>query len=390
MIDDAMTESLHKSLEAGCQVSAKQISNWKQRFGPDLAGCLVASVALQSKAREKLGEGIWWVTDRSLQQATAWQVAKLKSSWFGTGPVLDLCCGIGGDTHWLAKQRPTIGVDRDPLMIEMSTANLRLRGITQPQVNFVQDDAAGQASAWTGSLHIDPDRRVANQRTSQPENYSPDWIDVVGWVNHCLGSVVKLAPAADVDLTIVNQPTHRSWISLRGSVREQTLIVGETIATSGAVSGSRRAIAIDSYGSARNFESTEFHQSATTTAQPGAWMIDLDPAIRAAGLTDAYAIQNQLQLIGTASGFLTSDALTQELTMALAEQIEWVGPPDMKRIKKEMRAHNVYPAIVKARSVDSEPGEIQRLLKNCGARPVTLWLGRVGKKVYATWTSRQV
>ena len=84
--------------------NAKVIEGVRRQFGSELADLIVRAARLQPKARLKLGPGFWWVTDRSLQQATAWQVAQLKAHWFGDRLVHDLCCGIGGDAVSLAER----------------------------------------------------------------------------------------------------------------------------------------------------------------------------------------------------------------------------------------------------------------------------------------------
>ena len=86
-------------------------------------------VRLQPAAVAKLGpppSGIWWVTDRSLQQATAEPVAVLKASWIKPfeRTIADVCCGIGGDLVRWATDRPAMAVDRDPQMLAMAAANL--------------------------------------------------------------------------------------------------------------------------------------------------------------------------------------------------------------------------------------------------------------------------
>ncbi len=346
-----------------------------------------ASESLKRKARDKFGDGDWYVTDRALQQSTPWQVAKLKATWFGDSPVADLCCGIGGDTMWLARRGQTVAVDHDRSLVTMAESNCRLAIGDTKSAEFVCGDAIRFASGWTLGLHIDPDRRTGVKRTSTPDYYQPAWTDVAEMIERAPASVVKLAPAAIVDTGRVTRPTHQAWISLRGSVREQSLVVGDALGTANLPPHARSAIAVRGDASHSLFVSADFLTRAPIITKPGRWIVDPDASIRAAGLTDAFAIQNGMSVIGSPSGFLTSDIDTRMPPMAVMGQVEWFGSSDERKLRKEMRSRNVHAAVVKIRGVDREPEKLIRTLRDCGERPVTLWMGRVGKKVYAAWTT---
>ncbi len=419
----------------GLSITLNVEENFRQslrsQFGSRAEGAIADTASLQRKAQHKFGEttsvgdsafvgvglgvsvgngvgvspgdagcgGVWWVTERALQQSTPWQVALLKASWFGDTPVADLCCGIGGDTFWLAQRGPVVAVDLDAMMVRLAEANCRSATFAG-EAKFIRADAISFAKDWNGAIHIDPDRRAGGKRTSSPDYYLPAWSDVTRVVNKSSAAIVKLAPAADVDCSTLDGPSHRTWISLRGSVREQSLLAGDALARAELPEDSRSAIAIRSDGSTQRFSvESQFavERRAMIASEPGDWMIDPDPAIRAAGLTDAFANTNGLRVIGSPSGFLTTASgigglgaagvNAVSLGMAIVGRVEWSGSCDERRLKKEMRARSVYPAVVKVRGVDRDPIKVIRTFRDCGDRPVTLWLGSIGKKVYAAWTT---
>lgn len=376
-------------------------------FANDADVVLQESETLRHKAYEKFGEladgATWWVTRRSLQQSTAWQVARLKASWFADASVADLCCGIGGDAMWLAQRGPLVAVDCDRLVVRLATANCE-RFATLHDVaakpECLATDAIAFTRDWRGAVHIDPDRRSEAirhsraRRTTAPDFYAPAWTDVANIIHQAPSALVKLAPTAELDPTTIARPSHRTWISLRGSVREQTLLVGDALVQSQLTAGTRSAIALQGDGTSCRFSvesADEIPCRAAIASEPGAWMIDPDAAIRAAGLTDAFANAHQLQVIGAPSGFLTTanepavNAGWPE--MAVAAPVQWCGSSDERKLKKAMRQHGVYAADVKVRGVDRDPVTVIRTLRDCGDRPVTLWLGAIGKKVYAAWTA---
>ena len=144
---------------AAAGASPRAIVQLRRDFGESAARQLLEVAALQPKARRKFGPGTWWVTNRSLQQATPWQVAARKADWLAGCPVLDLCCGIGGDAMQFASRSRLTAIDVDPLVIAYAKANLRKVGSLQsPQ--FVCQDVTEIALPRDCAIHIDPDRRA--------------------------------------------------------------------------------------------------------------------------------------------------------------------------------------------------------------------------------------
>ena len=108
---------------------AKSITKLRVNLAASWPILLLPSPHSKTKRRKKLAQDpsmprVWWVTKRALQQATAWQVARLKSDWFDDQLVYDLCCGIGGDAIHLTQRGPLVAVDSNPLIADMAAANL--------------------------------------------------------------------------------------------------------------------------------------------------------------------------------------------------------------------------------------------------------------------------
>ncbi|MAI70268.1 MAG: hypothetical protein CMM01_05085 [Rhodopirellula sp.] len=394
----------------------------RAQLGPELAGFVVTVANVQAKAKLKLQasdqpQRIWWGTDKSVQQATPWQVARLKSEWFANRTVFDLCCGNGGDSLQLKNRGPVVAVDSDPLIAELAAANLSVQQV-DPRAGLQQatpDKDSNSASEYIHQvicsdvtdldlpahswINIDPDRRpdknktnarpshAGTKRISNPDHYHPNWQSVVQLVINSKGACVKLAPAANPDVAQLPD-SHRCWISLSGSVREQTLLYGGVRVNSELPASGRSAVVIKSNGSSHWFVATPelVTQRAPITDKPQSWLIDPDAAIRAAGLTDAYAVSHDLSVLGRASGFLTGQKPPTSEQVSISAELLWSGSCDDRKLRRELRQRDFYPAVIKVRGTDHSPEKLTRKYRKCGRTPICLWIGRGKERVYAAFT----
>ncbi|KAA5543114.1 hypothetical protein FYK55_12570 [Roseiconus nitratireducens] len=370
----------------------------RSQLGTEMAAVVLETARLQAKAIAKLGSGTWWVTERALQQATTRPVAEFKARLLsGASEVFDLCCGIAGDAcaflraPGLADTSMT-AVDRDPVMAAMAAENLRLNGNVSAasQVRVRCDDVGRLSIPSSATIHLDPDRRQGSARKTRPDDYSPDWDVVERLLEACRGGIVKLAPAA----TVQDHPLrHRLWISSAKSVREQTLLTGDVVSAAERdlgwelPPGGRSAVLLSGTAPPAVFGGQP-DLDVDVADQPGRYLVDPDAAIRAAGLTQAFAVSHGLRTLGGPSGFLTGDAIDPAAmrTLAVCEAVDWFGACDDRKLRKLLRARNEYPERVKARGVAENPNELERRYRSCGDRPMTLWLGRLGRRQYAAIT----
>ncbi|TWT79918.1 hypothetical protein CA13_13280 [Planctomycetes bacterium CA13] len=374
----------------------------RTQFGSERLSELILIARLQKKACLKFGPGVWWVTEKSLQQATPWQIAKLKSQWLGDAKAYDLCCGIGGDAMQLALRASgtcqLVAVDSDPRVIEYADANLQFitaktldnTGAAE-RTTTVCADARSIAIEAGASLHVDPDRRAGGKRTTRPEDYQPQLDDVMAMVGKASSAIIKLAPAAILPEPI-QRSGHRCWMSLSGSVREQTVLLGESTERAGQQVGTVSAAVGRRDGAFSIFsaDSQMLNAKAKPANAPMAFLVDPDAAIRAAGLTETFAETYSLRTLGGSAGFLTGDAdfltgdsgtLTEK--MANIGQIAWAGSCDHRKLRKEFRKRNWYPETIKVRGTDHDPAKWVKQFRQCGETPVTLWIGRTGQRVFA-------
>ena len=112
-----------------------------------------------------------YFTREALEQASPQEVSEYRSQRYRPFRLLaDLGCSVGGDTLSLAAISPTLGIDRDPLRLAMTRANLAALGLDR-RVQLVQADLI--PSLPLGSIpdlawFFDPARRAGGVRMFSP------------------------------------------------------------------------------------------------------------------------------------------------------------------------------------------------------------------------------
>ena len=380
----------------------------RKQVGEAMAKTLLDIAACQPKAVAKFGNGFWMVTSRSLQQATDSVVANYKASLFQERIIVDLCGGVGGDAMGFARRGSVVTVDLDPQMTRMAAENLR--SIQAESAVAVNADAMTYftskqlLSAKTG-LHIDPDRRPDEQRTTSVDRYSPNFDFVAAMIDACDSAIVKLAPASQIDESHSTRH-HRQWISFAGSVREQSLICGTCIDIAGLTRGGCSAVRLFRDGQSEVYAPLNRCESGSRlqiAAMPLRYIVDIDPAVRAAGLSASLAMDRELLCLGDASGFFTTDQVPSDRVprgqiprdqglrdRGMMQEFEcfWSGPADVKQLRKVVRDLSLSVNVVKVRGTDHDPAILQSTLRTKeSGKPATLLIGRTGMGVYAVLAS---
>jgi hypothetical protein len=362
-----MGDSIAEAVAAG--ITPKLVRRIRDRYGDQAAGMILGIAAEQPRAVEKFGPGIWMVTPKAIRQATDGVVAAYKAGLLGDIAIFDLCGGIGGDAIAFNRRGPVVTIDADPQISAMAAANLALAnrcgGRQHPAVAVCAD--VTRYPIPTGvAVHIDPDRR-AEKRVVRPEDYQPSLAEVSRLVDRGPASIVKIAPAALLE----NSPEgkflaasgNRQWIGSEGSVREQTLLCGDAIAAGGVSPGGRSAVrlfrdgrvdrfAID-FGQAAQID--EVDRSLPTSVDPPRFLFDLDPAVRAAGLSAWFATSRRWVALGGPSGFFGAEELPTDRSLVQCFELLWTGPADVKQVKRVTRDRELWVDSVKVRVTGHDP-----------------------------------
>lgn len=164
------------------------IMRLRRRFsGMPVAEALELAAA-RHRARGKFPDHECLLADRhGLEQATSTLVAAWKARRFGDRPVLDLCCGIGGDAMALAARGPCVGVDRDPVRALMTARNAGIE---------TRVEAVESTTLDAPLVHLDPARRdeAAGRRSWRLEDLVPGMEEMARIVSEVDGAAIKLGP----------------------------------------------------------------------------------------------------------------------------------------------------------------------------------------------------
>ncbi|MGD9127650.1 MAG: class I SAM-dependent methyltransferase [Planctomycetia bacterium] len=362
----------------------------RKEHSPARTHLLVEQATLRRRARAKFDDADrMFFTPLGLQQATDQRIARYKAEFLPKGAtVADLCCGIGGDLLAMAENRSVVGIDRDPIAARFAEANLKAVRPESPS-RVVCEEATPSSLNEIEAWHIDPDRRPAGHRTTQPELHEPSPGTIDRLLEACPNAMLKLAPAAEV-------PSHwasegeREWITSRRECRQQVIHFG----TLARRPGLRRATILLESSELKESEPIAHHtftgspdQSMPYAPDIKAYFYEPCPSVLAADLTAALAEQLDLAAPNISVPYLTSDQTVDDPLLARFE-VETVMPFDFKRVKRALTERNVGRLEIKKRAVDLVPEALSKKLKLKGDEPGVLFLFPLGQHITAVLARR--
>ncbi|ROO90212.1 hypothetical protein EDD29_7930 [Actinocorallia herbida] len=353
--------------EGGLLAAASRL---RERYPAELVGAALTQVRLRVRAAAKFGPDAarMYFTPHGLEQSTRSAVAAYRAARF-TGPVLELCCGIGADLAFRARAGvPGTGVDLDPLTVSVARANLAAFGV-EDVASVRQGDALDQDPAGYAEVFADPGRRTARGRVFDPKSYEPPLDDLLGLAMKAPGACVKVAPG--IPYEAIPEGASTEWISEDGDVKEAALWLG-TLAE-GPV---RKATLL------RGGEVHSLEPDPKTTVPPvrpwGRYLYEPDGAVIRAHLVGEAAALVEGGLADPRIAYITSDALVGTPYTA-AYEIHEVLPFSVKRLKAALRAHDIGVLTLKKRGFAADLDKLRRDLRPAGSRPGTVVLTRIGE-----------
>ncbi len=357
----------------------------RKTLSPERTHLVLGLIALRERASVKFSDANkMYFTRKLLEQSTDERIAQHKATRFPRDTsVVDMCCGIGGDSLAIARRGPCLAVDLDPIATTLVAANAKSVGIESLScevADVVEVARRLECDAW----HIDPDRRVAAQRTSDAVYSEPSLEVIASLLERVDAGAMKLAPGADLQHDwCADAPIELEWIGSRRECRQQVAWLGR-LATN---AGQRTATVIDRNGDGHSF--TGDIEMDVNVSNVGLFVYAPDSTLLASQLADAMA--NQLGLCATSYGtsYFTSDTYHNSALLEALE-VEEVLPLDAKRLRRQLRERDIGTLEIKTRGVDIDPKDFRKKLQLKGRETATVLLFRTNDRTVAALANRVV
>ncbi|MEM7532119.1 MAG: class I SAM-dependent methyltransferase [Chloroflexota bacterium] len=361
------------------------LTKLRRTYTADQSSAILSLARLRQRAHTKFPHAeTLFFTQESLEQATAWPLALHRAQRIHElappGPLLDLGCGIGGDTLALAQFRPVIAYERNPVRRRFAQSNVTQMGLSS-QVTFVEDDWVAQMQAGKlphcAAAYVDPARRIDGRRVFSLHQMQPPLSALLTLQTQVPLVVVKTMPGVDDSELLLDCGVE--FVSYGNSCREAVLWMP------GIGTPLRWASVLDDDGT--------WHEIVATPETPplgvleeGCILYEPDPAVIRSGAFPALCQQLDAHLFDPQIAYLISNTYT-ETPFAQGFQIEEIHPYKLKLLNRRLQALSIGQVELKKRGFPLAPEELRPRLRlsqpdkhKGNTRTATIFFTRQGDK----------
>jgi hypothetical protein len=351
------------------------------RYPPDLVAAALTQQALRQAARDKFSRAADMLFTRAgLEQSSSEVTAGHSARRFaGLATVADLCCGIGGNLAVLASvARQVLAVDSDltTLRFAMRNASIchpagRVAAVCADVMDVFPADRDLTGSA-VEAVFIDPARRAAGRRLRAGESRPP-----LRWCTGLTGRVaavcIKAAPGLPREL--VPAGWEAEFVAVGRDLKEALLWspgFATTPRRATVLTGTKTAVLTGSEDAASAGGDA---QVRARVADPGAYLLDPNPAVTRAGLVGELARQLGAWQIDPMIAFLS---LHRPVSTPFARTLRVLHsmPWHEKQAARRLRELGVGSADIRRRGLAGDVEQIRRRLKLEGDNNATIVLTR--------------
>ena len=282
-------------------------------------------------------------TEAGLQQASHPLVRRYRALQVESQDLLDICCGIGGDSlAFAAAGKQVLGLDIDPVRIAIARHNA---AATLLSARFEVADATRQIPRGCGGIFFDPGRRDRQgRRIHHVERYQPPLSLARAWQADEI--LVKLSPAVDLR-QVAAYGGQVEFISAKGQLTEALLWLQRTASPPCAT------LLTD----AGHFQLTQGGGDRVAIAPPRAWLFEPDPAVLRAGLVQDLAQALNASMIDDDIAYLTLDSRVETPWGRYWKILDWM-PFQLKRLRRYLVERGIGRVTVKKRGFAMAPEEL--------------------------------
>ncbi len=362
------------------------------------AATLQAELRLRAKAKFDRADRMLF-TRAGLEQATSLAVAVHRAERLAaalgdmsttTPAVLDLCCGIGGDSIALARiGLRVIAVDIDAGHVLMARHNAQVYDTDLAgAVSDVHSLRLGRDSV----AHIDPARRAphGSSASGSPGGVRGGYQPSLRWCTDLPAERICIKAAPGIDRSQVQPGWETEWVSQAGALKAAVLW-SPALADAAGSGNARRASLLDRSG--RLLATVVSHPERPTppppVGDPGPWVVDPDPAVTRAGCVADLASAIGGRLIDPQIAFVFSDSRPSTV---LGRTLRVVGsmPWSVKAVGRELARLGAGDLQIRRRGLAGDVTDLRRRLLPrplAGGHRVTLLLTRYRDKPWAVLTT---
>jgi SAM-dependent methyltransferase len=347
---------------------------------PGLVAAVLSQSKLRAKAAAKFGPFAerMLFTEAGLEQATRLKVAAQHAGRFkaaGLKWIADLGCGIGADALAIAAlELEVTAVERDEVTAAIAAFNLA------PWSNARVENADATQFDLSGvdGIYLDPARRNASKRLSNPKDWSPS-LDFAFELGARYPTGIKLGPGIDRDL--IPDHAEAQWISVDHDVVELGVWFG-AVARPGV---RRAALVLGEHGAAELTADADSEDASVGSL--GEFIFEPDGSVIRARLIGQLAGQLNARMLSNQIAYLTADEAVASPFATCFRVIESF-PLDEKLLKRELGSRQIGTLEIKKRGVDTDPAAFRKKLNLRGPNSATLILTRAAGRHTALLAER--
>lgn len=333
------------------------LSRLRRRLTAVQAGAVLQQARLRRRARDKFGPQAarMFFVPEALEQASGRLLAGQRAAWIHQqappGPVLELGAGIGGDTLALARLRPVIAYEKDPLRLRLLRANLEALGLEE-QVEVRGADWTSESLPPAAALYADPSRRRAGRRLFRVEELDPPLSRILQLRRHSSELAIKLSPA----LQEADLPPGGSleFVGLAGECREAVLWFGR-------LAGPPRRARVW-LGERWEVLEASGEPPPLGPLEEGCLLYEPEPAVVRAGALAEMCRRLEAHLFDADIAYLVGQRLHLD-PLARAFRIHEVRRFRLKDLQARLRQRGIARLEIKKRGSPLEPQELRRRLR---------------------------
>ncbi|MFN7289941.1 MAG: class I SAM-dependent methyltransferase [Pirellula sp.] len=316
--------------------------------------------ALSQVAKTKFPSPQSWFWTRTLleQSSDAWCAEETAKDFPTDATIVDVCCGAGADTLAIAARCDAVrAIDLSSISVALLRANANLQGRRIDVRCQLAEELQLQSTEY---LHIDPDRRTSGKRITAIEGLQPSWSVISRLIDSSRGASIKVAPATDWS-ELDDAPDTVRFLSRDRSVRQQRWLWGLDRWPKGSIVVSVHTRDEWSHEAFDQNNENEPNVNTFCAQEPGAYVADYDPAIRAARVSPSFAARIGCKMLDSAGGYFTAEHCVPHGMVRWFRVLD-VLSMDSKKLRAYARTAHVGSWELKSRGVTVDLDKVRKEL----------------------------